>query len=215
MQLFSKSKRWLSSLLIAAVMVPALPNCFGGFVLTSKWHGFIKGINNKWLRWIVFFITAFVYGIAIFVDAILFNSIEFWSGSNPMAMSDFDEEGRLVTTLEADGEKVSFTYRNYGAQLRIDMWKDGRYKGNMVLLKNEPGQFYTEQDGQLAPMQISEEQLDSGRLVRVQAGDLVVQRKLGLIEYYAMRERAERAVRGPNAFDSTLVAGEAAAATRF
>ncbi|MEQ9364949.1 MAG: DUF3332 family protein [Leptospirales bacterium] len=197
--------------MIAAVMIPALPNCFGGFVLTGKWHGFIKGINNKWLRWIVFLITAFVYGIAIFVDAILFNSIEFWSGSNPMAMSDFDERGEFVKTLESGDEKVSFTYRNYGAELRIDMWKRGEYKGNMVLLKNEPGQFYTEQNGDLSPIQVNEEQLEAGRLVTVRAGDLHVRRHLGPLEYYALRERSERALRSPNGFESTpgaLVAGE-------
>ncbi|MCR9144815.1 MAG: DUF3332 domain-containing protein [bacterium] len=214
MQLFAHAKRWIGTLLIATFMIPALPNCFGGFVLTGKWHGFISGISNKWLRWIVFFVTSFVYGIAIFVDAILFNSIEFWSGSNPMSMSDFDERGEHAKTLESGDEKVVFTYRNYGEDLRIDMWKQGEYKGNMVLLRSEPGQFYTEKDGELSPIQVSDEQLEDGRLVTVRAGELQVKRKLGLLEYYALREKSERALRGPNTFETApglLIADEKSA----
>lgn len=195
-------------MLIATTVFLALPNCFGGFVLTGKWHGFIKGINNKWLRWIVFLITCIVYGITIWVDAILFNSIEFWSGSNPMAMSDFDERGQLTKTLERDGEKVTFTYRNLGADLRIDMWKDGDYKGNMVLLKNDPGQFYNEQNGELLPIQVTEQELSTGRLVTIRAGEVVTRRELGVMEYYALRDASERALRGQLKSGSTLIAGE-------
>jgi hypothetical protein len=41
-----------------------------------------------------------VYGLYFFGDAIIFNVIEFWSGSNPIAMQDGDSEIQIV---ERDG----------------------------------------------------------------------------------------------------------------
>lgn len=189
-----KFRRAIVAALISSTMLMSLPNCFGSFVLTGKWHGFIKGINNKWLRWIVFVITSIVYGIAIFVDVILFNSIEFWSGSNPMARSDFNDSGELVKSMEAEGERVQFTYRNYGETLRVDMWKDEQYRGNMVLLKSEPGVFYREDSqGALHRIEVAEQELKGLKTVRVEAGrELQASRQLGVMEYYALRDEAER-----------------------
>ena len=191
MRQISHFKKWIVTVMVGLLALTTLPACFGGFVLTRKWHGFISGISNKWLRWIVFFITSFVYGIAIFVDAILFNSIEFWSGSNPMAYSDYDENGEVTKTLEQADERVVFTYQNYGERLRIDMWKAGDYKGNMVLLRAEPGQFYTEQNGELKAIEVDEQELENARLVSVRMGDQLLVRKYSVMEYYALRRAAE------------------------
>jgi hypothetical protein len=197
MRLFSHFRRMLVLLSVTVIIVPALAQCYGGFVLTRKWHGFISGINNKWLRWIVFLITCIVYGITIWVDAIIFNSIEFWSGSNPMAHSDFDENGQFVKVEERSGEKVVFTYRDYGEQLRIDMYKDGRYKGNLVLLRAEPGQFYSERDGRLLPVDVSEDATPTGRVVSMRVGEEITRREIGLLEYYALRAAVERSQVAP------------------
>ncbi len=48
--------------------------------------------------WLVFLVLAFfpVYGLCLFVDAIVFNTIEFWTGDNPMAINTVAPDGTAV-----------------------------------------------------------------------------------------------------------------------
>ena len=65
--------------------------CYGPFLLTKKvhaWNGQVS--DNKWVVEGVFLVCAWlpVYGIATLADALLFNSLEFWTGNNPMQKTD-------------------------------------------------------------------------------------------------------------------------------
>ena len=57
---------------------------FGLFNRLSSWN---QGVGNKFVNELVFlaFNIVPVYGVAYLADALVINSIEFWSGSNPMA----------------------------------------------------------------------------------------------------------------------------------
>lgn len=72
------------ALLLAAAM---LSGCYGPFLLTKKlhhWNGQVS--ENRWVVEGVFLVCAWlpVYGIATLADAIIFNSVEFWTGDNPI-----------------------------------------------------------------------------------------------------------------------------------
>lgn len=63
-------------------------SCIGSFELTNKLLGWNKGVGgNKFVSELVFF--AFwvlpVYEISLLADVVVLNSVEFWSGSNPIA----------------------------------------------------------------------------------------------------------------------------------
>lgn len=63
-------------------------SCIGSFGLTNKLLGWNKGVgDNKFVSELVFF--AFwvlpVYEVSLLADVVVLNSIEFWSGSNPIA----------------------------------------------------------------------------------------------------------------------------------
>ena len=63
-------------------------SCIGSFGLTSKLHNWNKGVGgNKFVSELVFlaFCILPAYELSVFADVIIFNSIEFWSGSNPIA----------------------------------------------------------------------------------------------------------------------------------
>ena len=64
-----------------------LPSCIGSFTLTNKLLSWNQQIGNKFVNELVFF--AFwilpVYEVSGLADIIVLNSIEFWSGSNPVA----------------------------------------------------------------------------------------------------------------------------------
>ena len=64
-----------------------LSSCIGSFGLHSKLLNWNQGIGNKFVNELVFlaFNIIPVYGVCYLADALVINSIEFWSGSNPMA----------------------------------------------------------------------------------------------------------------------------------
>jgi hypothetical protein len=92
----------LVAMLFTAVLSLHVSGCFGSFALTKKIYGINEGVSeNKFVRWLVFlaFTIIPVYGVGTFLDAIVFNSIEFWSGSNPLASAGTQEDGTRVVQL--------------------------------------------------------------------------------------------------------------------
>ena len=76
--------------LAATVMVCGaflFSSCIGSFGLHSKLLSWNEGIGNKFVNELVYlaFNIIPVYGICYLADALVISSIEFWSGSNPMA----------------------------------------------------------------------------------------------------------------------------------
>lgn len=62
-------------------------SCVGSFGLFNHLVSWNQTIGNKFVNELVFvaFNIVPVYGVAYLADALVINSIEFWSGSNPMA----------------------------------------------------------------------------------------------------------------------------------
>src|SRR5689334_12499161 len=105
--------------------------CYGPFNLTRNvyhWNSNIKGsgeVNEKWMKEIVFFgmIVIPVYMFSALLDAFVFNSIQFWSGDNPIKLTR-DADGYIHevqlgdTTISAvwseDHRLAALTYRQQG-----------------------------------------------------------------------------------------------------
>ena len=71
---------------VAGLLV--LNGCYGPFYLVRKVHKFNGEVsNNKWVVEVAYLLMTSlpVYGLAGAADAIIFNSIEFWTGENPLA----------------------------------------------------------------------------------------------------------------------------------
>ena len=64
----------------------AVGGCYGPFNLTRRLYRWNGQVGDKWEREIVFIIFAWVpvYGLTVLGDAVVFNSIEFWTGNNPV-----------------------------------------------------------------------------------------------------------------------------------
>lgn len=80
-------------------------SCIGSFGLWSNLKDWNQGIGNKFVNEIVFvaFHLVPVYEVAYLADILVLNSIEFWSGSNPVA-----ELGSIRTVK---GEKGNYAIR--------------------------------------------------------------------------------------------------------
>lgn len=107
-----------------------MSGCYGSFSLTSKlhrWNGQVS--NSKFVNELVFFGLCILpaYELCCLGDALIFNSIEFWGGNNPVAMGadeveemDVLHEGQMykmikkqnqLTIASTDGqEAVDFRY---------------------------------------------------------------------------------------------------------
>jgi hypothetical protein len=75
---------------VATAALITSSGCFGSFNVTRKVYGFNKTVStNKFARELVFlaFNIVPVYGVAGFADVIVVNSVEFWTGKNPVALT--------------------------------------------------------------------------------------------------------------------------------
>lgn len=83
---------------LAVALGLAGSGCFGSFNLTRKLYQWNNTVSqDKWIKEAVFivFVWVPVYGLAGLGDAVLFNTIEFWNGKNPI---DMKADGRSVQT---------------------------------------------------------------------------------------------------------------------
>lgn len=91
---------------LAVTSATLVGGCFGSFGLTQKVWKFNDGASsNKWIKWLLFLglIIIPVYSISVFVDAIVLNTIEFFTGKNPM-LSRREELGQgHALAFSADG----------------------------------------------------------------------------------------------------------------
>lgn len=115
--------------LAATVMVCGaflFSSCIGSFALHGKLLSWNQGVSNKFVNELVFlaFNIIPVYGVCYLADALVINSIEFWTGSNPMAdnvkhikgengnyLVESNQNGYVITD-EATQEKVELTYNS-------------------------------------------------------------------------------------------------------
>jgi len=100
-------KRVLLSLLAACTFATTTTGCFGSFKLTKTAYDFNKGLGNKWLSWLVFLVVGHITTvITLTVDSLVLNSLEFWTGKNPMAMGDTyretDANGNSITAVKME-----------------------------------------------------------------------------------------------------------------
>ena len=137
-------KRFRPTVVAATVAASlAMTGCYGKFALTKKLYNFNGSIGNKFAAQVVFwaFVIVPVYEVCAFVDTVVFNLIEFWSGGNPIAMKDGETQERVV---EADGQRVKLTFSDRGQTVRID----GAGK-SYVLRVEDSGATLRTADGQL------------------------------------------------------------------
>jgi hypothetical protein len=110
-----------------SIAVTSLAGCYGKFALTQKVYGLNGSVKDKYLRsgvtWA--FVIVPVYGVSAFLDFILFNTIEFWSGNNPVAQGEkefFYADGGEFYQVNArkSGNDLLYTIGRYGGGELID-----------------------------------------------------------------------------------------------
>ena len=105
-------RKRLGAVALAMTLAFGVQGCYGSFALTRKLHKWNGSVGNKIVNEAVFLVCLIlpVYGIASFIDGIILNSVEFWSGKNPVAkvMTDGDKQMTLDFDRTSGLVKVSY-----------------------------------------------------------------------------------------------------------
>jgi len=150
-------RRIIASAVLAGFMTISTA-CYGPFNLTRNvyhWNSGVKGsgeVSDKWMKEFVFFgmIVVPVYMFSALLDAFIFNSIQFWSGDNPVRVTQ-DENGRIrevqlgkltaSVTWAEDGKSAHVTYVREGQIVKqVTIERDGEQlrlrdqKNEMVIM---------------------------------------------------------------------------------
>lgn len=133
---------------LAAWTLTVQSGCYGSFELTRKlweWNGSIT--ESKFVHSLVFWVLNIipVYGACGFIDVVIFNLIEFWSGNNPIAMNEGDYQQQIVTkdgvTYKMEATRNHFTITN------LDGAEAGKVTAFVYLPENKS--WNVEKDGEL------------------------------------------------------------------
>lgn len=117
-------RTYLSVALICTLGLSLLTSsCIGSFSLTNKLLSWNRGVSNKFVNELIFF--AFwilpVYEVSALADVLVLNSIEFWSGNNPVAVGRSVIEGQDGRYLvDCDGKGYTITSETDGSVVRLD-----------------------------------------------------------------------------------------------
>lgn len=135
---------------IAAAMLGMflVTGCTGSFQLTRKVYHLHRSQPDKWVDEIIFLgvVIIPIYGIATLADAIVFNSIEFWTGDNPVTARNGATPVRTVTQ---EGATATVTLLPDGERIAIDGMNARREAVSLVLERTEGGVIARDAQGNI------------------------------------------------------------------
>lgn len=112
-------KKWMMIAAVLALAGSLFTGCIGAFGLTTKLYDWNIGVGSKWAAegvYLIFGVILPVYGVTVAVDALVLNSIEFWSGTNPVTnKKSVLKVGDSRTIRSQDGSVAVLTGRPDGA----------------------------------------------------------------------------------------------------
>lgn len=174
-------KKSLTLLLASTVAGSVLfSSCIGSFGLTNKLLTWNNSIDSKFVNELVFiaFWIVPVYEISAIADVLVLNSIEFWSGSNPVAdagsVKTIDTQNGVYTVetktdgyhIQKEGEEKAIdlvfdqTDKSWSVEANGDTCKLMKFEGNdkvvMYLPDGKEMNIELSQAGVLAFRQVAE-----------------------------------------------------------
>jgi len=124
-------KKSIVTLLCASMIV--LSGCYGKNACFNKLHKWNGSLGDKWINSIVHFLLLVfpVYGICLgLIDYLVLNTIEFWTGSNPLASGDSYYE------KDAEGNSIA-AVKNEDGTMSVEVTTAKGEKANLILQRDE------------------------------------------------------------------------------
>lgn len=99
----NKTLKSLTALMIGACLMSSCIGSFGLFNKVLDWNK--QATGNKFLNWLIFILISPAYVLCGVADILVINSIEFWSGDNPLA----ENVGKTENVMGSDGKLYAVT----------------------------------------------------------------------------------------------------------
>lgn len=109
----------------------SLTGCWGSFTLTGKLYDWNDGVSGeKFVKWLVFLglVIIPVYEISLIVDALIFNTVEFYTGSNPVAR--VERRGNTAVAITDSGDEYEVVPES---PTEAGIYRDGDRVGSAVV----------------------------------------------------------------------------------
>lgn len=153
----NRSVKLVSIALVAVMLTLGLGGCFGNFAATRKVYDFNKNFGDKWPNQLMFWVLNIVpvYYVASFADVVLFNTIEFWTGNNPMAMGPTDE---VIKYASQDGKDLKITIRQN--QVIVEDLANPGQELELSYKPLEKAWYYQGAEGKVKLAEVSEEKAE-------------------------------------------------------
>jgi hypothetical protein len=140
-------KKAIMGIALAAILATG---CTGSFSLTNELYQFHRE-KDRWVDEILFLVFAItpVYGTVMLADAIVLNSIEFWTGDNPLEARDggaVPGNDREVTV--GNGEE-SLTMRYDSRTQKVEVNPGSGTGEPFYLTRTESGVIATDREGEV------------------------------------------------------------------
>ncbi len=145
--------------------------CYGPFKLTKKLNNWNNGVGDKWVNEGVFLMLVIlpVYGISVLGDAIVFNSLEFWTGNNPIAFKGSDKDTK---TVQGGNSKAVLSYQRSSNTLEIITTKENGDSRTLTLEPTQEG-YMAAKDGKGHVLMVAKTLGDGGIIVENSRGGMV------------------------------------------
>lgn len=143
--------------LVGLAVAMLVSGCYGPFNLTRRLHNWNGQLGGKWEREFMFLILAYVpvYGLAILGDALVFNSMEFWTGDNPVDPPGM-KQGALPQTkriVRGDSEALlTYIPTQDGAELLVQQFHRGQPAGTLRIAQRDGMTVGSDADGRVLLM---------------------------------------------------------------
>ena len=114
-----------------------MSGCHGPFNLTRRLHRWNGQVGGRWANEVVFlcFIWLPVYSLATLGDGLIFNSIEFWTGNNPITPPTAEAPHAMTKTIAQGTQKAVLerTDSKDGRQMTVKLYDGNRLMNEFSL----------------------------------------------------------------------------------
>lgn len=187
-----------SKFIVLAMSVAILStSCLGSFTAFNNlkdWNQEITG--NKFVNNLIFWGLNIVpvYGLFFVGDALIFNTIEFWSGSNPLAMAEGESETQVIVK---NGNTYEMTAQKNQLIVKVIAGEDKGKQVDFKYVAEEQTWNATTQDGEtfkLASLKVGQtivylpngEEIEIDNNLSQEEGLAIINSKICNMEGYAV-----------------------------
>ncbi len=135
------------------IVMVLFSGCTGSFKVTKAVYKLHREQRDKWMDELVFIVCILPYGVAALSDAIIFNTIEFWTGNNPV-VSETGNDNSIVTVKNGNSQATLAYDASEGT---VEVNSGGANGKSFILARTPEGVVATDHSGKIMFTSLADE----------------------------------------------------------